>query len=150
MGRKDLDIEIKPGTMFSDLVETELGTKRHDEVVNLRQEKVGEWECVKGYIDGKTGFTGLKNGIEVTEDRTSERFLLLQDGTDLKRIDYDISASPLTGYESETATTISLPSGVTIGASAKLRFFYFRGVVRITGSSEPMWYGYISRTLFVL
>ena len=148
MGKKDIDIEIRPGTMFSDVVETDLGTRQHKEVVNIRQEKVGEWECVKGYINGKTGFTGLKNGIEVTEDRTGERFLLLQDGTDLKRIDYDISASPLTGYENESVTTISLPSGVTISASAKLRFFYFRGVVRISGSSSPMWYGYIKRDLF--
>lgn len=139
---------LRPGGQLSDLVETELSNAQYQEVVNLRQEKIGEWECVEGYKEVITGFTNIKAAIEITEDRSGDRFLLVQDGTSLKRVDYDIVNSPNYGYENETPTTITLPSGVTIGSSAVLRFFYFRGVVRITGASAPMWYGYINRTIF--
>lgn len=145
-----IDIPIRPGGSFSDIVENELGFQQHQEVKNLRMNRDGEWEFTGGYQNWATGFTNLKAGIEVTEDRTGDRFLLLQDGTDIKRIDRDISNSPLTGYENEAASTLTLPSGVTIGASATLRFFYFRGIVRITGASETLWYGHINaRTFFV-
>lgn len=142
------DIRIEPGGQYSDLVETALAKNQHHKIVNLRQEKIGEWECVKGYKEVLTGFTNIKAAIEITDDLSGDRFFLIQDGTGLKRVDYDISNSPDFGYENETPSTISLPGGVTIGANAILRFFYFRGIVRISGASTPLWYGYIDRTIF--
>ena len=128
--------------MLSDIDPREMGDVQHQQVINLFENKKGQWECVRGYTNVVTGLTNIKSSVEVTEDQTSERFLLIQDGQTLKRVNYN------NGYLGETIDTLTLPSGVTIGASAKLRFFYFRGVVRITGASSPLWYGYISRTLF--
>lgn len=138
---KEYRVDIRPGGMLSDKVPNELGATQHQTVKNLRQNKLGQWQAVSPYANLKTGLTSVKAAIEVTEDRTDERFILFQSGTSLYRLDYS------SGYAG-TPTALSLPSGVTIGASATLRFFYHAGVVRITGASEPMWYGYIDRTLF--
>jgi hypothetical protein len=139
-------IPLRPGGMLTDVIETDLGQFQHQEVKNLRLVRENEWECVVGYLNIKTGFTNIKAITEVTDDASGDRFLLIQDGTDLKRLTYDDGDG--NGYENETATTLTLPSGVTIGATAILRFFIYRGVIRITGASEPLWYGYIDRTLF--
>ena len=141
-------IPILPGGQLADLVETALGKTQHQEVVNLRQTRIGEWDCVEGYKNVLIGFTNVKAAIEITEDQSGDRFYLIQDDTDLCRVDYNITNSPDFGYENETPSILTLPSGVTIASDAVLRFFYFRGVVRITGASEPLWYGYIKRTLF--
>lgn len=151
-----IPVDIEPGGMLTDLVENKLGKHQHQEVINLRQDKIGEWECVLGYRhyfydgDGDTNpdFTDIKADVEISDDESGDRFLLVQEGQTLRRINYNISNSPIYGYENESNSTITLPSGVTIAADAKLRFFYFRGIVRITGASEPLWYGYIKRTLF--
>ncbi|MCB0302848.1 MAG: hypothetical protein KDI38_03625 [Calditrichaeota bacterium] len=138
---KEYRVDIRPGGMLSDKVPNELGATQHQTVKNLRQNKLGQWQAVSPYANLKTGLSSVKAAIEVTEDRTDERFILFQSGTSLYRLDYSA------GYAG-TPTLLTLPSGVTIGASATLRFFYHAGVVRITGASEPMWYGYIDRTLF--
>lgn len=139
---------IDPGGMLSDVVETELGSYQHQEVVNLKQNRQGEWECVKGYKNlwSDPAYDDIRAAIEVADDYSGDRFILFQNGTGLYRLDYDEGDG--NGYENETPQALSLPSGVTIGASAVLRFFYFRGVVRITGASEPLWYGYVNRTIF--
>jgi len=144
-------VPIEPGGQLSDLVQTDLGKNQHQQVVNLRQEKINEWECVKGYKEVSTEFTDIRAAVEISDDLSGDRFLLVQDGTTLKRLDYDSVNSPLFGYENETPDTITLPSGITIsanGTTPPLRFFYFRGIVRISGASEPMWYGYVDRTFF--
>ena len=134
---------ILPGTMLGDRVENELGAAEHQEVENLRLLKEGQWQPPDGYLELKTGLSSVKAAIEVTEDRTDERFLLYQAGTSIYRLDY----SGVSDYGG-TPTALTLPTGVTIGASAVLRFFYHNGVVRITGASEVLWYGYVDRTLF--
>lgn len=143
---KIVDIPIVPGGFLSDVAENKLGSSQHISVKNLRLGREGEWQTNTPSADLLTGFTNLKAAIEVTEDVSGDRFLLVQDGTSIKRIDYDSGDG--NGYENETSSTLTLPSGVTIASSATLRFHYFRGVVRISGASEPLWYGYIDRTLF--
>jgi len=146
---RKLDIPIIPGSMISDVVETDLGIAQHEEVQNLRQNKLGEWETVKGYIEHLTGATNLINGIEITFDENDDRFLLMQEGTTLIRIDYD------SGYDYADVEVLTLPSDVSILSTQKLRFFSFRGVVRITGAvltadntvHVPLWYGYIDRDI---
>ena len=64
MGQK-IDIPIKPGGMFSDRVENELGHTQHQIVRNLRQIKKGEWELLNGYKTVASGFTNLKAGVEI-------------------------------------------------------------------------------------
>lgn len=88
----------------------------------------------------------IKAGVEVADQASGDRFILYQDGTSLKRLDYDSGDG--NGYENETPSTLTLPSGVTIGSMAVLKFFVHRGVIRITGASEPLWYGYIGEGLF--
>jgi len=141
-------IAVRPGGMLADVVKTELGEYQHQEVKNLRQNKSGLWECVPGYIDlfENGSYTNIKAAVEIYDEYSGDRFILFQNGTGLYRIDYDSGDG--NGYENETPTALSLPSGVTIGASAVIRFFYFRGVVRITGASDPLWYSYVDRTLF--
>ena len=92
-------------------------------VENARLSRVNEWETVKGYINTATGLTDLKNGIEVTDDQSDDRFLIFQSGTTLYRLDYG------TGYGDGTPAALTLPSGVTISAGTKCRFFYYQAVV---------------------
>ena len=139
---------IEPGSMYPDVEATKLDDSQHQLLTNVKMSKDGEWETIKGYLNSKTGITDLRAGIEVTDDDSGDRFILFQDGYGancLKRLNYDSGDGD--GYENETPTTIALPSGITV-SDTTLRFFYFRGVVRITGGSKPMWYGYIDRTLF--
>lgn len=147
---EEIKITVEPGGMLSDVVETELGPMQHQTVKNLRQNKRGLWEIVDGAIQlfqDATYKTNIKAAIEIDDEYSGDRFILFQHGTGLYRVDYDDGDG--NGYENEAAAAVSLPSGVTIGATATLRFFYFRGVVRISGASSPMWYSYISgRTWF--
>ena len=143
-----VNIPIVPGGMLGDIVEDELGHHQHQRVENLKQIKKGEWELTPGYRDTLTSLTNAKAGIEVDEDVSGDRFRLIQDGVNILRVDYDISNSPIFGYESELKLALSLPSGVTIASTATLRFFQFRGVIRISGASEPLHYSYVDRTLF--
>src|SRR3972149_2466438 len=123
---KLIPLSFKPGSMFTDIVQTDLGPFQYQEVRNLRIVREGEWDNPDGYINIKTGFMDLRAGEEFTEDASGNRFLLLQDGTALKRIDYD--AGDGNGYENEAIVTVTLPSGVTIGATAVLRFHYHNGI----------------------
>jgi len=144
----ELTIPIKPGGMYSDIVETDLGPNQHQEVVNWRLDKDGQCRTVRGYLNSRTGFTDIRAAIEITDDTSGDRCVLLQNGygpTCLKRIDYD--AGDADGYKNEPYTPLTLPDGVTIG-NVTLRFHVFRGVVRITGGSKPLWYAYRSKTLF--
>jgi len=143
-----INIPIAPGGMLGDIVEDELGSHQHQRVENLRQVKKGEWELPPGYRNTLTGLINAKAGIEVDEDESGDRFRLIQDGINILRIDYDISNSPLFGYENESTVTLGLPSGVTIASTVTLRFFHFRGVIRISGASGPLHYSFIDRTLF--
>jgi hypothetical protein len=140
-------IPIRPGGMLADKNPNDLGIDQHENVTNFKEVKEGEWDIVKGLINSVSGFTTLKAAAEVTDDLSGDRFIIVQDNTNIKRIDYDGTNSPVTGYENETPTTLNLPSGVTIGAGATCRFFVHNGVVRITGGSEPIWYGYIKKKL---
>ena len=87
-----IKIPIRPGGMNRDQIENDLGYNEFYEVKNLRQNKIGEWECVKGYL---THFAFAPNGnnikaaTEITDDLSGDRFILFQDGTTLKRLDYD-------------------------------------------------------------
>ena len=143
-----LQIPVRPGGMLSDVVKTEMGGHQHQEVKNLKQNKSGLWECVDGYIDlfENGSYNDLTASIEIYDEYSGDRFILFQHGIGLYRLDYNAGIG--NGYENEEPAAVSLPSGVTIGGSAVLRFFYFRGVVRITGASDPLWYSYVDRTLF--
>ncbi len=150
-------VPIIPGGMFTDVAENVLRFSQHQEVINLKQNKLNEWETVKGFINANvpSGLTSIKNGVEVSDDLSGDRFFLFQDGVLLYRIDYDSSNSPLTGYENETHSAVTIPAGVLFSiadiaaGTAKFRFFYFRGVIRISGMNEPLWYGYIDKTQYV-
>ena len=137
-------IDLGPGGMLSDVVENAIGNEQHQLVQNLRQRKSGKWETPTPYKQLISGQSSINALIEVTEDATGDRFLLFQDDQALKRVDYHST----NGYAGQSPTTITLPSGVTIGASAVLSFYYYRGIVRITGASKPLWYGYVDRNLF--
>jgi hypothetical protein len=145
MGRIQ-ESKILPGGMITDVHETELGEIHHQLVRNLIMDEDKLWKNCQGALEIVDGIVDNTSGIEVTEDRSGSRFLLFQDGTSIKRLDYDSGDG--NGYENETASTLTLPSGVTISATAVLNFFYFRGVVRILGASEPLYYAYINRTFF--
>jgi len=139
---KETRVDIIPGGMLSDVVPNKMGSTQHLFVKNLRQNKLGQWEPVNAYKELATGLSNVKAAIEVTEDRTDERFILFQSGTSLYRLDY------ASGYGGIPVILI-LPAGVTISSSVTLRFFYHNGVVRITGASKPLWYGYIDEKLFL-
>lgn len=112
---------------------------------NIRLVKDNELEASPGYREVISGLNIGNKMHEFTDDLSGDRFLLYQDGTSIKRIDYDEGDG--NGYENETPQTLTLPAGVTIASGAHLRFFYHNGVVRISGASEPLWYGYIDRTV---
>lgn len=142
-------MKIKPGGMLSDIVEDKLGNSQHLEVINLRHNRFGQWEIVKGYktLWENADYSDIRAAIEITEDRSGDRFILFQNEETIYRLDYDDGDG--NGYENETPAAITLPSGVTIASGVTVKFHYFRGVVRIIGPTEPVWYGYINnRTLF--
>ena len=121
----------------------------------MRQNEAGQWESVAGYnkLYSNASYTAIKAAIEVNDSFSSSRFILFQNGTKLYRLNYD--AGDGNGYENETAAEVTLPTGFTIGASATLKFFITRGVIRITGATDAyngllraMWYGYVTKTLF--
>lgn len=99
------DIMLKPGGMLSDITPGDLQNFQHQEVVNLRQNKLGEWETVRGFVVVDTGFGNIKAGCEVTDDITGERFLLVQDGKYLVRVDWDDDD----GYMGAAHDTLDLP-----------------------------------------
>ncbi|NOY58910.1 MAG: hypothetical protein GXO75_08240 [Calditrichaeota bacterium] len=138
-------VTLRPGGMRTDVSENDLSNIEYQEVKNLKQDKFGKWVTCKGYKDilALSG-ADIRAAIEVTDDISGDRFILYQDGTSLKRLDWDQT----NGYSNATPTTLTLPDDVTIDSNAVLKFFYYRGVVRITGASEPMWYGYIDRQRF--
>ena len=147
-----IPVEIRPGGMLADVVSNKLGTHQHVEVKNLKQVKQEEWHVIAGYINSynntsPTSITAIRSGLEVNDDLSGDRFFIYHQGTAIKRIDYDSGNSPLTGYENETPETLTLPDGVTVTADDTVRFFVHNGVVRITGGTVPMWYGYIRRKL---
>jgi len=142
-GGQMIRLDIKPGGMLSDVVETELGGYRHQWVKNLRQVKKGEWQTVKGYRNVCTGFGELRAGVEVTDDTDASRFLLLQDSVSLVRVNWSG-----TTYVSQAHDTLELPLGVTIADGDTVRFDVHNSIVRISGASEPMRYEYMDRELF--
>lgn len=144
-------VTLLPGGELSDVTASGLGVSRHQLVKNLKQIREGEWEVVKGHVVvyEPSGTPSIKAGCEVDDDQSGDRFILYQDGTSLKRVDY----SPSTGYTGASPSTLTLPSGISIGSSTVCKFFVNLGVVRITGPTDgtkgvPLWYGYINRTLF--
>jgi len=150
---EEVKAAIVPGGMITDVSANSLGKIQHQEVKNLRLVKENEWESVRGLVNVITGFTNLKAGIEVTDDLSGDRFIIVQDVTSLKRITFHQGDG--NGYENETPVVLTLPSGITIGASTVCRFFVHNGIVRITGPEDasgkkvPLWYGYVKgRTLF--
>lgn len=132
--------------MITDVVENELGSYTHQDVENLKENKLGEWESVRGYLEAAE--YGMDSALEINDDWSGDRFIIFTKDGALRRLDYDITNSPHTGYEMESYVTIALPSGITWDGTTRIRFFYHNGVVRITGYSEPLWYGYIYRKLF--
>ncbi len=153
-------VQILPGGMNSDKAITTLGATEHQDVVNLRMTKEGEWDTVQGYELVMQQFTNVKAAMEFTDDRapsTADRFILFQDGTALYRIDYLDTPGPgqVAGYVNGAVTLLlsdSLkPDGlsdVSIANTSTLRFYYHNGVIRITGATVPLWYSYLDRTLF--
>lgn len=141
-------IPIIPGGMLSDVVENDMPLYSFPEVVNVMKDKQGRWTTVNGYADlaSYSGFNDIKAAIEINDQYSGDRFILFQSGQNLCRVDYDSGDG--NGYENESPTTLTLPSGVTIGPDAVLRFFINNGEIRITGASEPLWYSYINKTLF--
>jgi len=139
--------DILPGSMYSDIAEHALGHNRFKEVVNFRMGKEGEFESVRGYVESfSKSFCEIRTAIEISND-DGGRCIIYQDGYGancVKRLLYDDGDGD--GYENETPTTLTLPSGVTIG-NVTLKFHYFKGVLRITGGSHPMWYGYCDKTI---
>ena len=137
--------EIIPAGAQTDVVQSDLRIS-HQEVTNIKITRDGEYTASPGYLNVKTGLS-IKSAAEFTHDGSGDRFILYQDGVTLWRIDYDSGDG--NGYENEipSTLTLTLPTGITIAADAKLRFFYYNGVIRITGASEPMWYGHIDRTI---
>ena len=132
--------------MFSDIADNELGYHQHIFLKNVRLGKDFQWEYMKGYRhlwDGGTTYTNIRNAIEINDEFSGDRFILFQNDTNLYRLDYDEGDG--NGYENETPQLLNLPSGVTI--NDRVRFNVFRGVIRITGGSEPLWYGYIKREI---
>ena len=143
-------IPYGPGPMMPDVEPSKQQPYEHQLVQNVRIKKHGQWESVKGFVNSKTGLSDIRAAIPVTDDISGDRFILYQNGSGancLKRLDYDDGDGD--GYQNELQQTLTLPAGVTIG-DVTLRFFYYRGVVRITGGSKPLWYGWIrAKTLFV-
>jgi len=139
-----------PGPMCSDISPVKLRDDFWTLVKNLRITKDGEFEAIKGYlIDHSALGTDVKGAMEFTNDlapAASDRFILYQDGQVIKRLDYnDTNGNYATGSIS------SLPivaKNVTLESGDKVRFFSHNGVIRITGTSSPLWYGYIERELF--
>jgi len=145
---KIVDVEIIPGGMYEDVAETELGPAQHQEVQNLRITRDGAWDVVLGsmdYFDDPLN-SSMKRVVEVEEDASGDRFVIIQDGGTLYRIDFDDGDG--NGYENETPSALTLPSGVTLSSANTVVFNSFRAIIRITGTSEPLWYGYVDRTLF--
>ena len=131
--------------MISDIVETNLDPYQHQRVINLRQNKAGKWETVKGFVAVSGAFTDkVKSFIEVTSDETNERFLLLNIGDGLYRLDYD----PVNGYVDTSNISVNLlPSGISL-LKSRMRFNKTGNQIRITGLSKPVIYERIKRDLF--
>lgn len=141
------NFEILPGGMFSDVTETDLGPMRHQLLKNVRLSKDGEWEFLSNYskiADLTNQLTDVKAAVHVVNDDTGDDFIIVQDGTTLKIIENN--SSPATSITSLAAQMSDL--GVTIGSGVTVRFTAFNGVVRVTGSSFPLWYGIIDRKLY--
>lgn len=150
-------IPIIPGSMLSDISPNEMGEHEHLEVVNLRRNRIGEWESVPGYVTilENSGYSGITTAIEVTDDLAEsgdsdavsgygwKRFILYHDNTgQIRRVMYTAS-----GYDIGTDELVAQSgtiSGVDVPASG-VRLFYHNGIVRITGTTEPLWYGRIKR-----
>ena len=137
--------QISPGTMLSDVVETKLGSYQHQRIINLKQRKTGEWQTLKGFVSISGAFPDkVKSFIEVTSDETGERFLLLNIGDGLYRLDYD----PINGYADTSSISDNLlPSGISL-LKDRMRFNKNGNQIRITGLSKPLIYEYIKRKLF--
>lgn len=151
-------IPIIPGSMLSDISPNEMGENEHLEVVNLRRNRIGEWESVHGYLTilENSGYSGITTAIEVTDDLSEssdqdavsgygwKRFILYHDNIgQIRRIIYKTS-----GYDVSTDELVAQSgtiSGVDVPASG-IRFSYHNGIVRITGTTVPLWYGRIDRT----
>jgi hypothetical protein len=147
-----MDLRFFPGPVVSDVEPHLLKENEWQSVINMRMDKFGSLSNVNRLHESFSG-SAIKAMEEFTEDKSGSRFILFQDGTDLKRVDYD--ADDGDGYENETPSTLSLPSGVTIPSNVTCRFFFYKGVIRIvgpivtaTGVAAPLWYGYVFRKLF--
>ena len=112
-------INIIPGGMNTDVVENLLSGTEFQLIKNMRMQKKGEWINDNAWVELITGLSGVKSGIEITDDLSGDRFILYHSGTALNRIDFDDGDG--NGYENETPAGVNLPSGVTISADDNLR-----------------------------
>ena len=148
---KNVDVDIRPGSMITDRVANDMGEGFFQGVVNLRQVEKGLWENTPGYVNLLTGLYYDDGGtvyitatIDIAEvlleDVSGDRFILFQAGLNLYRKDYP--------YTTNIVLKLDFPSGVSIsGYSDKVRFFSNNGIIRISGTTEPLHYSYIQRRL---
>jgi len=149
-----MDQRFLPGPMISDVEPHLLKENEWQEVINCRMNKFGSLSNVERFHES-IGGTAFKAVEEFTEDNSGSRFLLIQDGTSLYRVDYH--AGDGDGYENEAlGSALTMPADVTIPSDVTCKFFFFRGVIRIVGPIKttagvvtdcPLWYGYIKRTI---
>lgn len=145
-GQQYLSVNIEPGGMNSDIVESNLANYQHQNVWNLRIGKDGQWETVdagKGY-KSFGNFTNLKKAIEIYDEVSGDQFVVFYQGDSLTVVE-----SPYGTAQWNARSKITMPSGVTIDGDKDIYWNYFNGVLRISNAtSEPVWYGYIDRYLF--
>jgi hypothetical protein len=138
------EIAIQPGGMASDVVVTDMANYQHQDVWNLRLNKRGEWAAVPGYVEVEgVGLDRLKNAIEIYDDLSKDRFLVLYMADSLSRLEYPYNSIYTKPQK------IAMPAGVTIDSSKEVYFNWHNGVLRISGAtSEPVWYSYVDRMVF--
>lgn len=140
-----IPLKFTPGGLNSDVVETELGIQEYTQMKNLRMSKHGELINDKGYLAVKSGLSGITSAIEIDDDVSGDRFIVYHSGTALYRLSYDDGDG--NGYENESASVITLPSGVSFTANDDVRFHWHNHVLRIIGGSHPLRYEYFNRTM---
>lgn len=151
--------EFIPGTMITDREPHLLKENEWQSVVNYRLRRLGVFENIEKLRASFTGTDIRSVSDEITDDASGARFILFQDGHDVKRVDYNITTSPLDGYANETPYAINANTDITFGGGTRghglaaleagdiLEFTVYRGVIRVTGGDTSYWYGYIDRKI---
>jgi hypothetical protein len=154
---RDFALTLAPGSEVSDLMPEQLGPNQFKNTKGL---KIGDDGLFENFTPATPVYSHAQlysymAVIEITYDKTDERFLLVQSSDGLYRIDYD--ADDGNGYENEAPVAITLPTGISIPDGVTLKFAYLNGAVRIIGTvttatdeETTLWYGYVAaKTLFV-